>query len=186
MFATLLLPNFYLQAITRHQPALRQQPLAVLDTAARKAMIVQLNKEAISQGVRPGMTPSQALGRCLHLVIKVRAREREQQLRDIVLHHAFTLSPLVEATAPDTCIIQFLGTANFATKVEEVIQSLARCDVVARGGIANSLDASVFAAHLAEPLLQVSDIEYFLAPLPIETLAIDSIGQIASPPYPPA
>jgi nucleotidyltransferase/DNA polymerase involved in DNA repair len=38
MFATILLPNFYLQAIARHQPKLRDQPLAVLDDTAIKAV----------------------------------------------------------------------------------------------------------------------------------------------------
>ena len=66
MFATILLPNFYLQAIGRHQPKLREQPLAVLDATATKAVILQLNEAAENEGVRAGMTPSQALARCLH------------------------------------------------------------------------------------------------------------------------
>src|SRR5215467_13956122 len=108
MFATILLPNFYLQAIARHQPKLREQPLAVLDDTAIKAVIVQLNEAAEKEGVHTGMTPSQALARCLHLVIKARARDCEQQISDILLHHAFMLSPLVEATAPGVCTVQFM------------------------------------------------------------------------------
>src|ERR1700756_4387356 len=91
MFATILLPNFYLQAIARHQQKLREQPLAILDATAIKAVILQLNAAAEKEGVRAGMTPSQALARCLHLVIKARARDCEKQIDDILLHHAFIL-----------------------------------------------------------------------------------------------
>ena len=174
MFATILLPNFYLQAVTRHQPALQKQPLAVLDASATKAIILQLNDAAKNEGVCPGMTPSQALGRCLHLVIKARARTQEAQVSDILLHHAFILSPWVEATAPGICTVQFRGAIDFKKKVEHVVHLLARCDLTARAGIAQNPDASFLAAHLADPILQVNEAQKFLAPLPIETLTIDA------------
>jgi len=172
MFATILLPNFYLQAIARHQPALREQPLAVLDDTATKAVILQLNDAAENAGVRAGMAPSQALARCLHLVIKARAREHERQVSEILLHHAFLLSPFVEATAPGVCTVQFTQPHRLTEKVQRVIDSLARCDLVARAGIANNADASFLAAHLAQPVLQIETATEFFAPLPIETLAL--------------
>jgi protein ImuB len=184
MFATILLPNFYLQAITRHQWKLHQQPLAVLDDTAVKASILQLNEAAEKEGVRVGMTPSQALARCLHLVIKPRARDCEQQISDILLHHAFMLSPFVEATAPGVCTIQFMRCSrdrrsrqnpNAVTeKLHCIIDLLARCDLVARGGIAENPDASFLAAHRAEPVIQVAQTKAFLAPLPIETLLVEA------------
>ena len=112
MFATILLPNFYLQAIARQQPKLREQPLAVLDATAIKAVILQLNEAAEKEGVRAGMTPSQAL---------------------------------------------------------------ARCDLVAQAGIAENADASFLAANRAEPVLEVREAKEFLAPLPIETLAVEAM-----------
>ena len=176
MFATILLPNFYLQAIARHQPVLRERPLALLDDTATKAVILQLNNAAQNEGVRAGMTPSQALARCLHLVIKARAREREQQLSAILLHHAFLLSPFVEATAPGVCTVEFKHSRTLSEKLRQVIDLLARCDVIARAGIAENPDASLLAAHLAEPVLQVSETKTFLAPLPIEVLATEMVS----------
>jgi protein ImuB len=200
MFATILLPNFYLQAIARHQPKLRKQPLAILDPTAIKAVILQLNEAAENEGVRAGMTPSQALARCLHLVIKARARDCEQQLSDILLHHAFMLSPFVEATAPGVCTVQFMQSPHLTIikerlslsepsalrsqrpdcrlrqKLRQVIESLAHCDVIARAGIAHNPDASFLAAHRAEPVLEVKEAKEFLAPLPIETLAVKAIS----------
>src|SRR5881227_1672213 len=131
MFATILLPNFYLQAIARHQPVLREKPLALLDDTATKAVILQLNDAAQNEGIRAGMTPSQALARCLHLVIKARARDREQQLSAILLHHAFLLSPFVEATAPGVCTVQFMQRIRLSEKLQNVIDFLAQCDLVA-------------------------------------------------------
>ncbi|PYK88941.1 MAG: hypothetical protein DME40_11560, partial [Verrucomicrobia bacterium] len=165
MFATILLPNFYLQAIARHQPKLREQPLAVLDATATKAAILQLNEAAENEGVRTGMTPSQALARCLHLVIKARARDCEQQLSDMLLHHAFMLSPFVEATAPGVCTVQFMRPTRLTIikkrlspdcrlrqKLRQAIESLACCDVIAQAGVAENPDASFLAAYRAEPV----------------------------------
>jgi protein ImuB len=175
MFATILLPNFYLQAIARHQPKLREQPLAVLDPTATKAAILQLNEAAEKEGVRAGMTPSQALARCLHLVIKARAHDCEQQLSDILLHHAFMLSPFVEATAPGVCTVQFMQPIRLSEKLQNVIDLLAHCDLAARAGIAQNPDASFLAAHRAEPVLEIKEAKKFLAPLPIETVAVEAI-----------
>ena len=189
MFATILLPNFYLQAIARHQPKLRDQPLAVLDETVIKAVILQLNEAAEKEGVHAGMAPSQALARCLHLVIKARARDGEQQISDILLHHAFMLSPLVETTAPGVCTVQFMQSnpcsrgrwprpelSNaLAAKLRCVIDLLGRCDLIARAGIAQNSDASFLAAHRAEPVTQVTETKQFLAPLPIETLLTEAV-----------
>src|SRR5438045_9753517 len=173
MFATILLPNFYLQAIARHQPALREKPLALLDDTSTKAVILQLNDAAENEGIRTEMTPSQALARCLHLVIKARARDREQQLSAILLHHAFLLSPFVEATAPGVCTVQFMQPNNSSSllpdrlteKLRCVIDLLARCDLIARAGIAENPDASFLAAHRVEPVTHVTETKAFLAPL---------------------
>ena len=178
MFATILLPNFYLQAIVRHQPALREQPVAVLDDTAAKAIILQLNDAAETTGVQAGMAPSQALARCLHLVIKARTREREQQVTEILLHHAFMLSPFVEATAPGICTVEFKiggrtsSEATFCKNVKRVIDALDCCDLVAQAGIGPNPDTSLLAAHLADPILQIEKPDEFLALLPLETLTL--------------
>ncbi len=84
------------------------------------------------------MTPSQALARCLHLVIKARARDCEQQLSDILLHHAFILSPFVEATAPGVCTVQFMQPIRLTEKLQNVIDLLADSRFVAPAGIAGN------------------------------------------------
>lgn len=172
MFATLYVPNFYLQAALRHQPELHDQAVGVIDDQEAKPIIIQLNEAAQAAGVCRGMTPSQGLARYLPLVIKTRLRTQEQLLADLLLQFAFTLAPHVEATAPGVCTVEFTDTRNVLRKVERVVEQLCESDITAQAGIAPTPDASLLAAHLAAPVMQVGSTKDFLAPLPIETLLI--------------
>lgn len=173
MFATIYLPDFYLQAAMRHQPELFGKPVALLDDQEKKAVIVQLNATAEELGVHRGMTPSQGLARSLELVIKVRNHSQEKLVQEILLHFAGTLSPYVEATGPGISTVEFTDTRNLLGKVSNVVAGLADTEITAQAGIAPTPDASFLAAHLAEPVLQIEDASEFLAALPIEVLAIN-------------
>src|SRR5437667_10907458 len=183
MFATIYLPNFYLQAAIRHQPELREKPVALIEEQEKKPVIIQLNEAAEEAGIRKGMTPSQALARYLQVTIKARGRTQEKSIQEILLHYAFTLSPFVEATAPGICTVQFTtwhrhpagnrwAGSQSHDSVLRVIEQLAECKISAQAGIAPTPDTSFLAAHLAEPVLQIENAKEFLAPLPIETLAL--------------
>ena len=172
MFATIYLPNFYLQAAMRHQPELRAQPVALLEEQEKKPVIIQLNEAAEQAGIRKGMSPSQALARYLQVTIKARGRMQEKSIREMLLHYAFTLSPFVEATRPGICTIQFTDNRDLSAKVSRVIEQLAECEITAQAGIALTPDTSLLIAHLARPVLEINDAKEFLAPLPIETLAM--------------
>ena len=172
MFATIYLPNFYLQAALRHQPELHSRPVALIDGQETKATIIQLSEAAVATGVRCGMSPSQGLARDLQLVVKTRTRDQEKMLDALLLHFACTLAPYVEATAAGVTTVEFTDAKHVLRNVERVIEQLAQANVVAQAGIAPTPDASFLAAHLAKPVLQVEDAKDFLAPLPIETLAI--------------
>ena len=172
MFATIYLPDFYLQAALRHQPELAGKPVALIDDQEKKAVIIQLNGVAEQTGVRIGMTPSQGLARNLDLVIKGRSASQEKIVQEILLHFAGTLAPFVEATAPGISTVQFTDTKNLAGKLENVVAQLAGVEIVAQAGLAPTPDASFLAAHLATPVLQVDNASEFLAALPIEILAI--------------
>ena len=196
MFATIYLPNFYLQAAMRHQPGLCAKPVALIEEQEKKPVIVQLNDVAEKARIDKGMTPSQALARSLQIVIKVRARQQEKSIQKILLHYAFTLSPFVEATAPGICTVQFMkwhrhpadnqlarhgesvppyggrtGSQSYQN-VLRVIEQLTECEIRAQAGIAVTSDTSFLAAHLARPVLHIENAKEFLAPLPIETLAM--------------
>ncbi len=172
MFATIYLPNFYLQAALRHQPELARRPVALIDDQVAKAVIMQINRPAEEAGVRTGMTPSQGLARYLELIVKCRVPAQERSLDELLLQFSYTLAPYVEATAPGLCTVQFTDDRNLGTKVERMIAQLVETGLTACAGIAQTPDTSLLAAHLARPVLQVGDIKTFLASLPIETLAV--------------
>ena len=172
MFATIYLPNFYLQAAMRHQPELRAQPVGLLEEQEKKPVIIQLNAAAEQAGIRKGMTPSQALARYLQVTIKARARMQEKSIQEMLLHYAFTLSPFVEATNPGICTIQFTDNRDLSAKVSRVIEQLTECEITAQAGIAPTPDTSLLIAHLARPILEINNANEFLAPLPIDTLAM--------------
>src|ERR1044072_3853832 len=140
MFTTIYLPNFYLQAAVRHQPELREKPIALIEERERKPVIIQLNEAAENAGIRKGMTPSQALARSLRVVIKVRVPTQEKSMQEILLHHAFTLSPFVEDTAPGVCTLQLTDCRNLSEKVCRVIEQLAECEIRAQAAIAPTSD----------------------------------------------
>jgi protein ImuB len=173
MFATIYLPDFYLQAAMRHQPELADKPVALIDDQEKKAVIVQLNAIAQELGVCGGMTPSQGLARSLKLLVKVRDHSQEKLLQKILLHFAGTLSPFVEATAPGISTVEFTDSRHLERKVATVVQQLADSEIIAQAGIAPTPDTSFLAAHLAEPVLQIDNATDFLAALPIDVLAID-------------
>ena len=172
MFATIYLPNFYLQAALRYQTPLPNTAVALIDQNDYKATIIQLNSVAESLGIRKGMTPTQALARSLNLVIKTRSHSQEKLIEQIVLHYAFTLSPYVEATAPGLSTVQFTDKRDLLPKLSNVVNQLAACEIVAQTGLAQTPETSFFAAHLARPVLQINDPKRFLDPLPIETLTL--------------
>lgn len=172
MFATIYVPNFYLQAALRHQARLLTTPIGLIDEREKRPLLFQLNPSAEAAGVRRGMTPSQGLARCLNLLIKTRSPAQEKSTRDILLHFAFTLSPYVEETGPGVCTVQFTDNRNLIEKVSRAIAQLAQAEIIAQGGIGQTPDTSLLAAHLARPVLEIADPKTFLAPLPVETLAI--------------
>ncbi len=173
MFATIFLPNFYLQAALRHQPELTGQPVALLDDEAAKALIIQRNQPAEAAGIRIGMTASQGLARCLELIVKMRLREQERMLDELLLQFSHTLAPYVEATGPGLCTVQFTDDRNLSEKTERMIAHLTASGLNACAGIAQTPDASLLAAHLARPVLQIGDTKTFLASLPLETLTLN-------------
>lgn len=170
MFGCLYLPDFALQAALRHEPELHREPIAVLAGEETRATILQVTPAAAEAGVHAGMMPSQGLARCLSLTVKARAYEQEKMAGEILLHHAATLSPEIEATAAGVCTVRFTSRKNSRENLERVVRQLAELHLAAQAGLAATPDLSFLAACLARPVLAIDDPEKFLAPLPIETL----------------
>ena len=95
----------------------------------------------------------------------------EEKIADeILLHHAATLAPEIEATAPGICTVRFTSRKKCRENVEGVVRQLAQLQLRAQAGLAATPDLSFLAACLARPVLQIDNPTKFLGPLPIETL----------------
>src|SRR3954468_8339285 len=162
-FATLFIPNFCLQAALRDcafQTKTRQPnenrddpPAALIAESEKKPVILELNDAAQAAGVVIGMSPSQALARCLDLLVLTHARKQELALQEILLEKAFTLSPYVESTGPGLCTIQFFDHSDRRSALLRVLTDLRACQVLALAGAGCTPDISYLAAHRADPLL---------------------------------
>jgi len=108
----------------------------------------------------------------LRVVIRTRERGQEKLIGEILLQHAFMLSPFVEATAPGVCTVQFTDNRHLIAKVSRILAKLEKCEISAHVGIAGLPDMSLLAAHLARPILEIDEPKKCLAALPIETLAM--------------
>ena len=104
MFAVLHIADFALHAVLRTAPDLAAQPVALLDGARQRALVVAANPVARATGVTPGLTAPQALARCALLVLRQAQPAAEAEARAALLVTAFTLGPMVEATAPGIAI----------------------------------------------------------------------------------
>ena len=172
MFAVLELPDFSLQAWLRMRPALRHEPVGLLQGTGRRAVITQVN--ALAQVVRPGSSAAQALADCPGLQLLPPSPDAEREAAALLLTAAWTLSPRVEPTTIGRCTIDLRGV-NF-TRVDSVLENvrggLAAHDLAVRIGVGPTALIARYAAHVARPVKVVDDARGFLAGLPVQMLEL--------------
>jgi len=171
MFAVLHIADFALHAVLRTAPGLAVQPVALLDGARQRAQIVAANAVARATGVVPGLTAPQALARCAPLVLRQARSVAEAEARAALLAAAFTLGPMVEATAPGVATIDVAGRAADRREpaLRAAVQTLARLGLPATGGLARTPLLALYAARRAADVFAIGDDAAFLAPLPLAT-----------------
>ena len=112
MFAVIHLPQFALQAVLRHDPALWTRPVALIDPALAVPRACELTAVAAGAGVTVGLTAPQALARCRDVIIRYRSAIQETAAIDAVLQCAYSFSPHIENTAPGICTLDLRGLAE--------------------------------------------------------------------------
>ncbi len=116
-FACVLVEHFDAAAVERCEPALRERPLAILnpridrpnvgrasaptaaETSAPSAKImttIEANTVAREQGVRPGMTETEARARCPTLITRPWVEEHVAAARHALPEAALAVSPRIE------------------------------------------------------------------------------------------
>lgn len=174
-FGAIFVPDFLLQAVERSEPAIRNRPLVLIDGAAPTYRVVAVNRLASLLGVTLGIT--KAAAEFQGVEIKPRKKEQEMAAHAALLDAAWSLSPRVEDTAPDTVLLDLAGLAAlFGSHGKIAEQMKLRCSTLGLDvhvAISENVEtARVLARALPGPTIVLGGQESkFLAKLPVNLLS---------------
>src|SRR5262245_35748609 len=150
MFACIYIPDFPLQAVLRSQPQLRNEAVVVLNIKPPLYTVAAASEKARQSGIQIGMTRMQA-ETCPGAQICWRSEQGELATQQAMLECAQSISPRVEATAPDTLVMDILGLSHLFGSPEQIAQRVARAarnlGVEINLAIANNLATAALAAR---------------------------------------
>jgi protein ImuB len=176
MFAVLLIPDFALQAVLRHQPQLWARPVALIDEQELKPTVMQVTRTAREQGVEEGLTSTQALARCNETLIQARSREQEEIVTAALLQTAYAFSPRIESTSEGVCTMDLQGLACVKSTLlneslqawgEKLVVALAQLQLRVQVGIASTPNLAWHAARRSSRVLVIDRPIDFISALPL-------------------
>ncbi|MGC2323717.1 MAG: DNA polymerase Y family protein [Terriglobales bacterium] len=106
-YAAIYVPDFMVAAVVRMEPALRGKAVAVLEGKPPAVTVAAMNEIAAEAGIEMGMTKLQAAAYPVEL--RPRSTLQETAAHAALLDCAQAFSPRVEATAPDTVVLDVAG-----------------------------------------------------------------------------
>ncbi|HEX7859215.1 MAG TPA: hypothetical protein VF773_02685 [Verrucomicrobiae bacterium] len=145
MVATIVIPDFSLQAALRHEPHLIEQPVALVNDDSPKSPVTQVTAAAARLGVSPGLTSTQAKARCATITFRVRSPQQEESAQEILLECAYGSAAYLESTAPGVCTMDLRGlplldAENLPATIElwgsQLLRRLGEFHLTGRVGIA--------------------------------------------------
>ncbi|MBI5688449.1 MAG: hypothetical protein HZC55_00005 [Verrucomicrobia bacterium] len=160
MFAVVLIPEFALQAVLRLGPPSSPvassdsgsppaPPAALFTSGEKKSIVLAANEAARAAGVLTGMTAPQAVARCPTLLIRTPSVSAESEARAALLAAAFSLSPIIEDTAPGVCTIDLRGTdpSGHPDAARSALARLSALGFIAATGFARTPLLALYAAR---------------------------------------
>ncbi len=149
-FASIYVPDFSIQAVVRAEPALRQQPVALIDGCPPLERVVAINEAAARAGLDLGMTKSQAL-QFRSIAIRLRSRVQEEAAHAALLDLGWSVSPRVEDTAADSIVADLTGLASLFGSEETISHLLVRrasdLGLIVHVAISSNLEVALHAAR---------------------------------------
>lgn len=149
-FASIYVPDFWIQAVARTESALRQQPIALVDGCPPLERVVAINEAAARAGLDPGMTKSQAM-QFRSIAIRSRSRAQEQAAHAALMDASWSVSPRVEDTAADSIVVDLTGLACLFGSDETISHLLARrasdLGLIVHVAVSSNLEAALHAAR---------------------------------------
>jgi protein ImuB len=175
-FACIYIPDFLVQSVVRAEPALRGQAIALISGTPPLWSVVVANSAALDAGIQLGMTKSQA-AEFRGVQVCHRSESQERAAHVAMLDAAWSVSPRVEDTAPDTIVLDLEGLASLFGSGESIAAELAR-RVSAIGlnpniAIASQIEVAILAARGFPGITVIPEGEERrkLSGLPVDVLA---------------
>jgi protein ImuB len=166
-FACVYIADFLVQAVVRGQPslgerALAKNALALISGAPPLWSVVAANPAAFDAGIQLGMTKAQVaqFGNVVGardtrarstVQICMRSESQEKAAHAALLDAAWSVSPRVEDTAPDTVVLDLEGLTGLFGADENIARELARrvaaIGLAARVAVAANIEVAIHAAR---------------------------------------
>jgi protein ImuB len=175
-FASILIPNFMLQAVVRAEPALRERALALLDGNPPLCSVVAINEKAARAGIEIGMTKMNA-AQFSGLEMRPRSRPQEKIAHAVLLDIGWSVSPRIEDTAQDTIVLDLSGLTHLFGAEKDIGAHLAQrscdCGLLSHVAIASNVDTALIAARGFQGITIIPPAEESkcLGDLPVSTLS---------------
>jgi protein ImuB len=154
-FACVYIADFLVQAVVRGQPslgesALAKNALALISGAPPLWCVVAANPAAFEVGIQLGMTKAQ-VAQFGKVQICMRSEAQEKAAHAALLDAAWSVSPRVEDTAPDTVVLDLEGLTALFGADEKIARELARrvtaIGLAARVAVAANMEVAIHAAR---------------------------------------
>lgn len=174
-FASVHVPNFWIQSVVRAEPELLGRPLALVDGEPPLWKVVAASEGALRAGIELGMGGSQAKQFC-GVEIRRRSLGLEKAAHAALLDVGWCVSPRVEDSAPDTIVLDIAGLTslfefvkNLAVVLAERVASVGLCPQIA---VASNVEAAILAARgfPGITLIPPKEEKERLSSLPVEVL----------------
>jgi protein ImuB len=183
-FACVYIPDFLVQAVVRSQPSLGERALAknalvLISGAPPLWSVVAANPAAFEAGIQLGMTKAQ-VAQFGTVQICMRSEAQEQAAHAALLDAAWSVSPRVEDTAPDTVVLDLEGLSALFGADETIARELARrvaaIGLAARVAVAANMEVAIHAARGFPEITIIPEGEERrrLGPLPVGVLTTEA------------
>jgi protein ImuB len=179
MFASIYIPRFHVQALVRSEPELLGKPLAVVDGVPPLLQVIEMNPAAQAAGVETGMAKLK-LEHFFDVTIRQRSPAQETSAHAALLDCGNAFSPRVEATAPDTVVLDLDGLDRLFGSLHEIAARIYDQTILVglqpNIALAANPGAAIHAAQGFEGLLVIAagTERQRLSPLPLTVLTADS------------
>jgi protein ImuB len=161
-FACVYIADFLVQAVVRGQPSLGERALVLISGTPPLWSVVAANPAAFEAGIQLGMTKAQVaqFGNVVGardtrarstVQICMRSESQEKAAHAALLDAAWSVSPRVEDTAPDTVVLDLEGLTGLFGADENIARELARrvaaIGLAARVAVAANIEVAIHAAR---------------------------------------